>query len=169
MSVENTNYMEYLIDLSKSGRRRPFIDLCEINLRNVFTVSYRLLSNYDAAQKITLHAFIRAWEKIKDYNGKEAFSTWLKNLAIGYAIDVLQREDIKITRGDNKVKISSEPELLESLIISLPTEDRIIFVLHDLEGYDYREIQNIFKEKVIDEIKTNLIKTREHLMSKLTV
>lgn len=165
MDSENTNYAEYLIELAKSGRKKSFIDLCEINLRNVFTITYRLLSNYEVARKITLHTFFRAWDKIKDYGGKDSFSNWLKNLAIGYTIDVLFRENI--IADTIKVNISADNQLLESLIMSLPPEERIIFVLHDIEGYNYKEIKKIFKNKTIDEIKTDLIRSRENIMDKL--
>jgi DNA-directed RNA polymerase specialized sigma24 family protein len=53
--------------------------------------------------------------------------------------------------------------------MALQIDERIIFVLHDLEGYSYKEIRNFFEELEIDEVKTKLINTREYLMSKISV
>jgi DNA-directed RNA polymerase specialized sigma24 family protein len=50
-----------------------------------------------------------------------------------------------------------ELRLLEQLINSLPDEDRIIFVLHDIEGYDYSEIEKYLPDLSADELKTKLI------------
>lgn len=161
--------MAYLIELSKEGRKKAFFDLCEINLKNVFTVSYRLLFDLDSAKKITLYTFLKAWERIKEYDSKISFAIWLKNLTVRHSIDELRRSaaaNTQIIQPDNAKR---EPHYLESLIISLPTDDRIIFVLHDLEGYSYKEINNFFDEMIEDEIKTKLITSREFLMGKLSI
>ena len=169
MTVDNTNYVEYLIGLSKEGRKRSFTDLCEINLRNVYTVSYRLLSNADEAQKVTLHTFVKAWEKIKEYNGKILFSIWMKNIAIEYSIRMLNNRDATYAEKKKPIKFSSEKEFLESHILSLPKDDRIIIILHDIEGYSYKEISIFFEDLEIDEIKSKLINTREYLINKISV
>ncbi len=169
MTVDNTNYVEYLIELAKTGRKRSFIDLCEINLRNVYTISYRLLSNVDEARKVTLHTFVKSWERIKEYNGKIPFSIWMKNTAIEYSIRMLNNRDPDYAEKKRPIKISSEQEFLESHILSLPKNDRIIIILHDIEGYSYKEIQNFFENLEIDEIKSKLINTREYLINKISV
>ncbi|TSA26886.1 MAG: hypothetical protein D4R68_06565 [Ignavibacteriales bacterium] len=169
MTVDNTNYVEYLIEHSKEGRKRSFIDLCEINLRNVYTIAYRLLSNEDEAQKVTLHTFVKSWEKIKEYNSKIPFSIWMKNTAIEYSIIVLNNRDADYTERKRPIKSSSEQEFLESHILSLPKDDRIIIILHDIEGYSYKEIYNFFENLEIDEIKSKLINTREYLINKISV
>ncbi len=169
MTVDNTNYVEYLIGLSKGGRKRSFIDLCEINLRNVYTIAYRLLSDAEEAQKVTIHTFIKSWERIKEYNEKILFSIWMKNTAIEYSISMLSNRDANYSKKKRPIKISSEQEFLESHILSLPQEERIIIILHDIEGYSYKEIHNFFEGLELDEIRSKLINTREYLINKLTV
>jgi RNA polymerase sigma-70 factor, ECF subfamily len=169
LTVDNTNYVEYLVGLSKEGRKRSFTDLCEINLRNVYTVSYRLLSNTDEAQKVTLQTFVKSWGKIKEYDGKIPFSIWMKNIAIEYSIRMLNNRDANHVEKKKPIKISSEREFLESHILSLPKDDRIIIILHDIEGYSYKEIGNYFKNMEIDEIKSKLISAREYLINKISV
>lgn len=169
MQIENTNYVAYLIELSKEGRKKAFFDLCEINLKNVFTVSYRLLSNLDLAKKITLYTFLKAREKITEYDSKISFALWMKNLAVRNSIDKLRMSAATNTQIIQPDDATGELHYLESLINSLPTDDRIIFVLHDLEGYSYKEINNFFDEMIEDEIKTKLITSREFLMGKLNI
>lgn len=169
MTVDNTNYVEYLIEFSKEGRKRSFIDLCEINLRNVYTVSYRLLSDVDEARKVTIHTFVKSWERIKEYNGKIPFSIWMKNTAIEYSIRMLNNRGADYAEKKRPIKISSEQEFLENHILSLPKDDRIIIILHDIEGYSYKEIQKFFENLEIDEIKSKLINTREYLINKISV
>lgn len=169
MTIDNTNFVEYLIEHSKEGRKRSFIDLCEINLRNVYNITYHLLSDAEEAQKVTLHTFVKSWEKIKEYNGKIPFSIWMKNIAIKYSIIMLNNREADYTERKRPIKSSSEREFLESHILSLPKDDRIIIILHDIEGYTYEEIHNFFENLEIDEIKSKLINTREYLINKITV
>ncbi|MBI5729692.1 MAG: hypothetical protein HY963_01005 [Ignavibacteriales bacterium] len=169
MTVDNTNYVEYLIGLSKEGRKRSFIDLCEINLRNVYTIAYCLLSNAEEAQKVTIHTFVKSWERIKEYNENIPFSIWMKNTAIEYSIRMLGNRDANYAERKRPIKISSEHEFLESHILSLPPKERIIIILHDIEGYSYKEIRNFFEDLEIDEIKSRLINTREYLINKISV
>jgi RNA polymerase sigma-70 factor (ECF subfamily) len=165
---ENTNYVDYLVNLSKEGRTRSFIDLCEINLRNVFSVIYRLMCDNNAARSMTISTFLRAWERIEEYDDKKSFALWIKKLAIINTVLELQKNPRDITLPQNRNNFNNELDFLESLIISLPTNERIIFVLHDLEGYSYEEISTSFVDNmVIDEVRSILIKTRETMMEQL--
>jgi RNA polymerase sigma-70 factor (ECF subfamily) len=167
LSNENTNYISYLIDLAKSGRQRAFIDLAAINLKNVFTVSYRLLADYELAKKNTSKTFHHAWESIKTFDKEISFPIWIKSLAIQLCIEELSHQSLFSPDSKKHLTNLSESERLESLIISLPIIDRIIFVLHDLEGFSYREIKAYFDDLIVDEIKTKLIETRNYLMVNL--
>jgi len=169
VTESNTNYVEYLIDLAKNGRVRSFIDLCEINLGNVFTVSFRLLSDIEEAKKVTIHTFTKSWEKLEEYNGKIPFAKWIKNIAVNYSITMLSNREDNYVEKKKPIKSLSEKELLESHIMSLPRDDRIIIILHDIEGYDNNEISNFFDGLETDEIKSKLINTREYLINKISL
>lgn len=86
MENENTNYVVYLIELAQSGRKNAFFDLCGINLRNVFTTSYRLIPDIERAQKITLQTFLIAWENISSFDTKNSYAIWLKGITVKFAI-----------------------------------------------------------------------------------
>lgn len=169
MKIENTNYVNYLIELSQNGRKKAFFDLCQLNLKNVFTVAYRLAADFETAKNITLKIFFWGWDNIKEYDSKLPFSIWIKNSTIRYSINELRRLNVPKSNPKEKSNCTSEFEYLESLIMSLATDKRIIFILHDLEGYSYQEINEFLKELEIDEIKTKLITTREYLMGEINL
>ena len=82
MSNQNTNYINYLIDLAKTGARRSYLDLCEITIRNIYTLCFRLTLSEKDASEITKNIFSNVWETINNYNPEETFSVWLKNIAV---------------------------------------------------------------------------------------
>lgn len=169
MENENTNYVTYLIELSQAGRKNAFFDLCEINLRNVFTISYRLYPDFDVAKKITLKTFLIAWEGIKSFNPQKSYALWLKSLAIKASLKELSKSGVSLKPVLSKTLYAHEHEKIENLIMNLPNLDRIIFVLHDLEGYDYDEIKDFLEDLSVDEIKSKLLDIREQLMKNLNL
>lgn len=132
-------------------------------------MSYKLLADLEEAKKFSVKTFLRAWDKIKYFDESESFSQWIKNIAVRLAIEELFRIHNAKTLNNHKRKSTSGITDLEEFIISLSVEDRVIFVLHDLEGYSYRSIGVYFPELTPDEIKTRLIKTREYLIGKLNL
>ncbi len=164
MKIENTNYVNYLIELSQNERKSAFFDLCEINLSSVFTIIYRLTADYDLSRKLTVTTFLKAWEKIKNYDYKIPFVLWIKNIAINLALENLNR----IAGSSQEINLTEDRlKNLENLIMNLDYERRIIFVLHDLEGYSYEEVANFLNYDFVDEIKIKLIETRKYLINKI--
>lgn len=168
MIAENTNFVDYLVSLSKEGRTRSFIDLCEINLRNVYSVVYRIICDHKAASAITIFTFLKAWERLDEYEPAKSFALWLKRLGIIYTILELKQNPRNSVPHRNRGNYKNDVEFLEAVIMSLPTDERIIFVLHDLEGYSYEDISKSFTDNMmVDEIRSALIKTREFIVDKL--
>lgn len=167
MANENTNYVAYLIELSQQGRRNAFFDLCEINLKNVFNLVYRLVADYEQAKNISVNVFYHAWENIKNFDVKTEYLFWIKDLTIKHTVFELKRNGFNTTYKKFQRTALGELRQLEQLIASLPDEDRIIFVLHDMEGYDYAEIMNYLPDLSTDEVKTKLINSRDYLIDNL--
>ena len=167
MANENTNYVTYLIELSQQGRRNAFFDLCEINLKNVFHMIYRLTADYELAKKITINVFLHAWENIRNFDLKTPYLFWIKDLAIKHTIFELKKSGFGASYKKFQRTALGELRQLEQLIASLPDEDRIIFVLHDIEGYEYSEVIKYLPDLSGDEIKTKLINTRDYLIDNL--
>jgi len=167
MPQENTTYLNYLIEISKTGRQRGFLELCQITLPNVYTTILRLMNNEESAKKVTASTYLRAWKEIKYFDEKIPLIVWLKNIAINLAMEELSVRHFVTHKEIKDEEKLSEVEKLELAIQNLPYEERIIFVLHDLEGYSYNEIKNLFPEYMIDELKTILAVARKILMDKL--
>ena len=167
MANDNTNYVSYLIELSQQGRRNAFFDLCEINLKNVFSLTYYLLADYDIAKQITLNVFFHSWDAIKEFNKNQSYLVWLKELAIKHSLFELNRKGLNNSFKNVEKTAISELHQLQKLIFALPDEERIIFVLHDMEGNDYPEAKKYLPQLSEDEIKTKLINAREFIIDNL--
>jgi RNA polymerase sigma-70 factor (ECF subfamily) len=150
---------EPLIDLDEvrlvrgvqQGDTRAFEALYRSHVGRVYAVCRRLAGDTGRAEDWTQDVFVQVWEKIGSYEGRSRFSTWLYRLATNRAIDGL-RADVRRSRRESPVEDAESwmepgppprPERtmdLEAAIASLPTAARMVFVLHDVEGYRHRDI-----------------------------
>lgn len=167
MSTENTQYVNYLIELSQVGRKNAYFDLCSIILRNVFTLVFRLVKDFQLSKKITLTAFVVGWDNIKKYNKETSYVFWIKDFAVRYSLKELEKGTHRTSNNQQSKEMNYTLTELEEHIFTLPDEDRLIFVLHDMDGYSYEEIESFIPDLSVDEIKSKLIAVREYLMNKL--
>jgi RNA polymerase sigma-70 factor (ECF subfamily) len=140
-----------LVRGAQRGDTRAFEALYRSHVGRVYAVCKRLAGDTARAEDWTQDVFVQVWEKIGSYEGRSRFSTWLYRLATNRAIDGL-RADIRRSRREAPVEDPESwtepgppprPERtmdLEAAIASLPAAARLVFVLHDVEGYRHRDI-----------------------------
>ena len=151
------------VALAASGDRRAFERLYRRHVNRVFSVCTRMCGSRITGEELTQDVFVRTWEKLPQFRGDSAFSTWLHRIAINVVlnarksdgrhasrIDEGRSEDVDDEGGSGDVfgqpRLTFEAERmdLESAIASLPAGARKIFVLHDVEGYKHEEIAEMF-------------------------
>lgn len=167
--AENTNYIVYLVELSQRGRKNAFLDLCEINLKSVFTTVFRLTKDIEKSTHISIQTFLTVWDNIKSFDLRHSFASWVKGIAIKIALHELFKHEEKSEPLEFPLQTVFDNQKIEFLLLNLPQMERIIFVLHDFEGYNYREIRDFLEDLSYDEIKTILIDTRNFLMNKIGI
>jgi RNA polymerase sigma-70 factor (ECF subfamily) len=113
----------------------------------------------DLARDLTQETFIRVFDKIHQFRGDAAFSTWLRSIATSVIYNGLrkvkrfrQREfDLDEARGMGSVDRRADPDVKEKLwraIDDLPAKYRMVFVMHDVEGYTHDEISSAMGSQV---------------------
>jgi RNA polymerase sigma-70 factor (ECF subfamily) len=119
----------------------------------------RMLGNAAEAEDLTQEAFLQLHRKISSFRGDSAFSTWLHRLAVNVVLMHLRKKGLALVSLDEAMEPTQEhtparsfgaadPSLsgaidrmqLERAVASLPSGYRLIFVLHDVEGFEHNEI-----------------------------
>jgi len=167
---------------ARDGDREAFEYLYELHSRRVFAVCLRMVGDTTEAEDLTQETFLRVFRKIHTFRGESAFSTWLHRLAVNVALMHLRKKSpptvsIDATPDQNDEADSpaidvGAPDLLlegsidrinlERCIKRLSVGYRTIFVLHDIQGYEHREIAEILGRSVGDS-KSQLHKARTRL------
>lgn len=135
-----------------AGDFRAFERLYRAHVPRVHALARRMLSA-DEAPEATQDAFVRAWQKIGQFRGEAAFGTWLHRLAVNVFLarrQVLRLERERHVRDEavlaavparGAVARRAEARVdVEAAIAELPPGAKMVFVLHDVEGYRHDEI-----------------------------
>jgi RNA polymerase sigma-70 factor (ECF subfamily) len=137
------------VALAAGGDQSAFERLYRTHVARIHSLTRRMLSSQEA-DEVTQDIFVRTWQKLGQFRGESAFSTWLHRLAINVVIErrrtfAIQRERMSddATALDGLSVRPARADLtvdMEHAIEQLPPGAREIFVLHDVEGYKHREI-----------------------------
>jgi RNA polymerase sigma-70 factor (ECF subfamily) len=140
------------IALAASGDQCAFERIYRTHVARIHSLARRMLGSHEA-DEVTQDIFVRTWQKLSQFRGDAAFTTWLHRLAVNVVIErrrgyAIQRErmaddpsaldavSVAPARGDLALDF-------ENAIEQLPPGAREIFVLHDVEGYKHREIASM--------------------------
>jgi len=142
------------IDLARRGDPGAFEALYRMHVGRVHALALRLTGDRAAAGELTQDTFVRAWEGLASFRGESAFASWLHRLAVNAFLGDRRRT----LRRERRVAPSSDPGALERprdndgplgqvdlerAIAALPKRARLVFVLHDIEGYQHGEIATL--------------------------
>ena len=163
-----------LDDLTLARARRGDLDACESIFRKfnqpAFSVAYRVCQCRELAQEITQEAFITVFRKLGQFRGDAPFWGWLRRVVVNHAISSLRKapkaDPVELQDFHGKAESASDQVGLamdlESALAVLGAEDRTIVWLHDVEGYNHREIADLFG-KTESFSKTRLSRARSKL------
>lgn len=175
------------IERAQQGDGACFESLYGMHKRRVYSLCLRMTGNTAEAEDLTQEAFLQLYRKIATFRGESAFSTWLHRLAVNVVLmhlrkkglpEVSLQETMEPTEDDGPKKdFGSQDQVLagsidrvnlERAVESLPPGYRIIFVLHDIEGYEHNEIAEMMGCS-IGNSKSQLHKARMKLRDLLKV
>lgn len=143
--------MSDLVSRAQAGDPDAFAALYHSHVGRIHAVCLRLAGDTQAAAELTQDVFVRAWEALPGFRGESALSSWLHRLAV----NVFLGGKRSTGRREKRVFSSAEPAQLEragdaapaglgmdleQAIADLPERARLVFVLHDVEGYQHQEI-----------------------------
>jgi RNA polymerase sigma-70 factor (ECF subfamily) len=147
------------IEAAKQGDGECFEFLYKLHKRRVYSLCLRMTGDVEAAEDFTQEAFLQLYRKIASFRGESSFATWLHRLTVNIVLmhvrkrrvpEVSLEETLEpIEDGGPRRDYGSEDQVLtgsidrvnlERAIETLPPGCRIIFMLHDVEGYEHQDI-----------------------------
>ncbi|MFA6947036.1 MAG: RNA polymerase sigma factor [Pedobacter sp.] len=135
-------------------------------------VGMRYLSNRDDTLEIVNDSFIKVFKSIKDFKNDQNLKPWLSRIVINTALD-RRRRDLKHqnqTDLENASEVSYPAQALDNLnardicklMDKLPSMQRMVFNMYEIDGYSHEEIGNILQIPASSS-RVNLSRAKEKL------
>ena len=157
-----------LVDRFRAGDTAVFEELYRHHAGRLFNLVYRMAGGH-VAEDLLQEVFLTAYRKIGGFRGESSLGTWLYRLAVNQCLDHLRGRQTsmgKVTDSldDERAEPVSNTPIggpitrmdLERAIEQLPPGSRAAFVLHDVEGFEHREIAQMLN------ISTGTSKSQVH-------
>ncbi|HEY1256369.1 MAG TPA: RNA polymerase sigma factor [Terracidiphilus sp.] len=174
-----------LIQRVQSGDHQAFAQLYSVHKRRIYSLCLRMVGDVAEAEDLTQETFLQLHRKISTFRGDSAFSTWLHRLAINAVLMQLRKRGLSLISMDEAMEPdpdsgasrsfgAQDPALsgsidrmvLERAVSELPAGYRLVFILHDVEGYEHPEIAAML-DCSVGNCKSQLHKARLRLRDAL--
>jgi RNA polymerase sigma-70 factor (ECF subfamily) len=118
----------------------------------IYALACRMAGSPSDGEDLLQEIFLHAHRKLGSFKGDSALGTWLYRLATNYCLDFVRSRRARMDRMTDTLDTGSQPPPaapretplaridLERAIEQLPDGCREAFVLHDVEGYDHKEV-----------------------------
>jgi RNA polymerase sigma-70 factor (ECF subfamily) len=141
------------INLCRGGQIEGLHVLYDLHRTKVYNLSWRMLGKPQDAEDALQEIFIKVFDRIKNYRGDSAFSTWLYRMTANHCLDILRRRKILSFIGmDNAPEASDKTEsnrlgaqmglspVVEKALSRLPEKQKRCLVMREMEDLSYEEI-----------------------------
>jgi len=128
----------------------------------IYARAFSMMRNEDAAIDLSQEAWVKGWQRLKQFQGEASFVTWMTRIVINLCLDQLRKQ--KRLRADSIEQLDEElggverqmpvitPNPTERLeqqelrqridraMAQLSYEHRTVLILHEYEELEYKEI-----------------------------
>ena len=174
---------EDLVKQTLAGDQQAFEILVKRYEKQIFSLAYRLCSDYDEATDLAQEAFLQIYKVLDRYDNQKKFFSWMYRVAHNTCINALNRrpkntmavEDVSIYMGET-TDTSSQPETyytnkelrqqIDQAILNLPDNYRDIIYLRYIQELSYQQIADTM-QLPLSTIETRLYRGRQLLQKSL--
>ena len=117
--------------------------------RAMYTVAYRITSDFDQANDVLQEAFVKVFQNLAGFRKESSLGAWIKTIVVRTALSKLRKKTptspLDEVRHDSQVDWGGhlEAEYLEKAIKALPDGYRTVFVLIEVEGFSHKEVAEL--------------------------
>lgn len=145
--------LQWEIDARK-GDRAAFERLYRRYVGRVYAICWRMCGNQAMAEELTQETFVRAWQRLDQYEPGSLFGAWVSRVAVNVVLAEARARKRRLTREATILEFPGTETTssaahaghsidLERAISQLPPGARRVFVLHDVEGFRHEEISGM--------------------------
>ena len=151
-----------LVKASQRGNMRAFEELVARHRDKVYARAFSMMRNEEDAIDISQEAWVKGWQRLKQFLGDSSFLTWMTRIVINLCLDALRKQ--KRQRAESIENLEEESggverqmpvvtnnptagleraelrQRIDKALNQLSYEHRTVLILHEFEELEYKEI-----------------------------
>jgi len=151
-----------LFKAAQRGDMQAFEELVARHRDKIYARAFSMMRNEEDAIDLSQEAWVKAWQRLKQFQGESSFLTWMTRIVINLCLDQLRKQ--KRQRSESIEEMEEEsggverqmpvvtPNPTEKLertelraridraLGQLSYEHRTVLILHEFEELEYKEI-----------------------------
>lgn len=153
---------EQLVKLSQEQVTEAYEELIARHRDKIYGRAFIMMRNEDEALDLSQEAWVKAWQRLKQFAGESSFMTWLTRIVINLCLDQLRKrkrqraESIELMEEEsggverrmpvvtvNPTAGLERTELrkrIDEALGKLSQSHRTVLMLHEFEELEYKEI-----------------------------
>jgi RNA polymerase sigma-70 factor (ECF subfamily) len=151
-----------LVREAQRGEMAAFEELVARHRDKIYARAYSMMRNEEEAVDLSQEAWVKGWQRLKQFQGEAGFGTWMTRIVINLCLDQLRKqkrhriESIEaMTEESGGVErqmpvVTVNPteglergelrQRIDKALGQLSHEHRTVMVLHEFEEMEYKEI-----------------------------
>jgi RNA polymerase sigma-70 factor (ECF subfamily) len=156
---------EELVRVAQQGDSTAMAAFEELVARHrdkIYARAFSMMRNEDEAVDLSQEAWVKGWQRLKQFQGESSFVTWMTRIVINLCLDQLRKqkrqraESIELLEEEaggverqmpvitqNPTEGLERQELrkrIDKALEQLSEEHRTVLILHEFEELEYKEI-----------------------------
>ena len=169
MSIDND---AKVVEAIRAGDQRAFGMLMDRYEKKLYNAAYRVVNDPEDAADATQNAFVKAYQNLDRFDTSRRFFSWIYRILLNESLNIVNHrrrfdelpDDVTVT-DKNPEQTYSDTEtgrLLQSALMDLTDEHRVVVVLRHYQGMSYRDMSEVIRvpEKTV---KSRLFSARRQL------
>ena len=164
MTVEDRSsaHDEALVKAAQHGDMGAFEELVARHRDKLYARAYSMMHNEEEAIDLSQEAWVKGWQRLRQFQGESSFGTWMTRIVINLCLDQLRKQKRQRTEsleamaedsggverqvpvvtvnpsaGLERVELRAR---IDRALGQLSYEHRTVLVLHEFEEMEYKEI-----------------------------
>jgi RNA polymerase sigma-70 factor (ECF subfamily) len=143
-----------IVELCRRRDRRGQQALYALTCDRVYRVLVRLTRNPDDAFDLAQDTYLRAFQRIDQFDAASSVATWIYRIAVNEGLQFLRRRgrhlrvvgELETPQSQSAAAASDTRMDVEQALERLPDEERALLVLRYYEGLDYAEMARVLEK-----------------------
>ncbi|MBG85978.1 MAG: RNA polymerase subunit sigma-24 [Verrucomicrobiales bacterium] len=154
-----------LVAAAQDGNTEAFEELIFRHRDKIYARAFSMMRNEDEALDLSQEAWIKSWQRLKQFQGDSSFATWMTRIVINLCLDQIRRQKRKRAESIEKLDeelggverqmpvVSVNPtagmergelrKRIDEAMTKLSDAHRTVLILHEFEELEYKQIAKV--------------------------